>query len=63
MIPPARKKLGMSIQWPGMVGSHNFLMGVHSKMSVRVVAMIEAVANIAKAINRIRNFGVGKIRR
>ena len=63
MTPALMKKAVILTQWPGISGSHNFLIGVHSKMRVSVVAMIEAVANPAKAIKRMRNFGVGKIRR
>jgi len=62
-LPEATKNLVMSTQWPGMVGCHSFLMGVHSKMMVTIVATSEARVTAPKANRRIRNLGVGNIRR
>ncbi len=63
MLPEATKNLVMLTQWPGVLGSQSFLMGVHSKMMVKVVAMSEPKAKTPKTNRRIRNLGVGKIRR
>ena len=49
------------MQWPGTVGSHAFLTGIHWKTLTQMMAMDQDIAMLPKMYAAMRNWRVGKI--